>query len=141
MLARMRLTSSAFTEGASIPAKYTCDGGDTIPPLAFEDVPENAAVLALVMDDPDAPRGTWDHWVVWNIPRDTKGVREGSEPPGVLGSRTPLLLPPLRARPGARRSGRIDEGTARSGDARTRHRRSAADGALQPAAKPVIIFS
>lgn len=81
----MKLTSSAFKEGASIPAKYTCDEKDTIPPLAFEDIPEKAVTFALIMDDPDAPRGTWDHWIVWNIPRDTKGVREGSEPSGVSG--------------------------------------------------------
>ncbi|HSP16395.1 MAG TPA: YbhB/YbcL family Raf kinase inhibitor-like protein [Thermoanaerobaculia bacterium] len=82
----MKITSSAFSEGASIPAKYTCDGGDAIPPLRFEDVPEEAASLALVMDDPDAPGGTWDHWVVWNIPRDTAEVREGLAPKGVFGN-------------------------------------------------------
>ncbi len=81
----MRITSTAFKEGASIPAKYTCDEKDTIPPLSFEDVSEKAVTLALVMDDPDAPMGIWDHWVVWNMPRDTKGVREGSEPKGVAG--------------------------------------------------------
>ncbi len=81
----MKITSTAFKEGASIPAKYTCDEKDTIPPLSFEDVPEKAVTLALVMDDPDAPMGIWDHWVVWNISRDTKGVREGSEPKGVAG--------------------------------------------------------
>ncbi len=81
----MKLTSTAFKEGASIPAKYTCDEKDTIPPLTFEDIPDKAVTLALVMDDPDAPMGIWDHWVVWNIPRDTRGVREGSEPSGVAG--------------------------------------------------------
>jgi Raf kinase inhibitor-like YbhB/YbcL family protein len=81
----MRLTSSAFTEGSSIPSKYTCDGDDAIPPLHFEDVPPAAKSLALVMDDPDAPGGTWDHWIVWNLPPGTKEVKEGKAPGGVGG--------------------------------------------------------
>jgi Raf kinase inhibitor-like YbhB/YbcL family protein len=81
----MKITSPAFSDGGSIPAKYTCDGGDAIPPLRFEDVPENAAALALVMDDPDAPRGTWDHWILWNIPPQTAEVREGVPPQAVNG--------------------------------------------------------
>ncbi len=63
----MRLTSTAFQDGKPIPAAFTCDGADQIPPLQIADVPANARSLALVMDDPDAPMGTWDHWVVWNI--------------------------------------------------------------------------
>ena len=81
----MKISSSAFSEGQPIPAKYTCDGSDTIPPLAFADVPPEARSLALVMDDPDAPGGTYDHWVMWNIPPDTKGVEEGKAPRGVAG--------------------------------------------------------
>ena len=81
----MRIKSPAFKEGASIPSKYTCDGQDAILPLKFEDVPEGAKSLALVMDDPDAPHGTWDHWIVWNIPPDTKEIREGTPPKGVFG--------------------------------------------------------
>ena len=81
----MRITSSAFAEGQSIPSKYTCDGSDTIPPLKFEAVPEKAASLALIMDDPDAPHGTWDHWVIWNIPPKTTDIAEGKTPPGVVG--------------------------------------------------------
>lgn len=81
----MKITSPAFEEGSSIPAKYTCDGDDAIPPLRFEEVPEGAASLALVMDDPDAPRGTWDHWVVWNIPAGTAEIREGNPPKGTFG--------------------------------------------------------
>jgi len=81
----MKITSSAFAEGQSIPSKYTCDGSDTIPPLEFAGVPGNAKSLALIVDDPDAPGGTFDHWVVWNIPPDTKGVTEGQPPKGVAG--------------------------------------------------------
>jgi hypothetical protein len=81
----MKITSSAFREGQAIPAKYTCDGQDAIPPLKFEDVPQGAASLALIMDDPDAPKGTWDHWVVWNIPPKTTEIAEGKAPQGVVG--------------------------------------------------------
>lgn len=82
---RMKIVSSAFADHQSIPAKYTCDGDDVIPPLTFEGVSAEAASLALVMDDPDAPVGTWDHWVVWNIPSKTTGVVEGKTPEGIVG--------------------------------------------------------
>jgi Raf kinase inhibitor-like YbhB/YbcL family protein len=81
----MQLRSAAFEDGGSIPALYTCDGRDISPPLEFVDVPDEAEALALVMDDPDAPGGTFDHWVVWNIPPDAAGVLEGTEPEGVQG--------------------------------------------------------
>lgn len=84
----MRLASSAFKEGGPIPAKYTCDGSNISPPLHFEDVPAKAKSLVLVMDDPDAPAGTWDHWVVFNIPPATREVKEGHSPPGVVGKNT-----------------------------------------------------
>lgn len=81
----MRLTSTAFTEGRMIPSKYTCDGENLIPPLAFEDVPSSAATLALIMDDPDAPGGTFDHWLVWNMPVTLRSITEGQPPSGVAG--------------------------------------------------------
>lgn len=81
----MKISSSAFQEKGSIPAKYTCDGEDRIPPLTFAEVPAGARALALVMDDPDAPMGTWDHWVVWNMPPTTKEIAEGQAPQGVVG--------------------------------------------------------
>jgi len=81
----MKISSPAFAEGQSIPKKYTCDGNDTSPPLAFAGVPPRAKSLALVMDDPDAPGGVFDHWVVWNIPPETLTVAEGKEPKGVNG--------------------------------------------------------
>ncbi len=81
----MELTSTAFEQGGSIPSEHTCDGQNTSPPLSIGDVPERAVTLALVMDDPDAPGGTFDHWVVWNIPADTQHIPAGTEPEGVQG--------------------------------------------------------
>jgi hypothetical protein len=63
----MELSSSAFAEGEPIPARYTCDGDDVSPPLRIGGLPEGTQSLALVMDDPDAPGGTWDHWIAFDI--------------------------------------------------------------------------
>lgn len=79
----VKLSSPAFADKQMIPSDYTCDGADRIPPLEIADVPANAKSLALVCDDPDAPMGTWDHWVVWNIPPTTKRI--DAEPEGVPG--------------------------------------------------------
>ena len=72
----LKLTSTAFDEGGMIPAKYTCDGENVSPPLAWSGVPEAAKSLALVADDPDAPGGTWTHWVIYQIPATEKGLPE-----------------------------------------------------------------
>jgi Raf kinase inhibitor-like YbhB/YbcL family protein len=64
----LKVSSPAFSEGGMIPSKYTCDGSNVSPPLDIEHIPEAARCLALIMDDPDAPAGTWVHWVAWNIP-------------------------------------------------------------------------
>lgn len=80
----MKLTSTAFTHNGAIPSEYTCDGADLSPPLSISDIPANSKSLALIMDDPDAPVGTWDHWVVFNIP-PTKQIAKGTEPQGVAG--------------------------------------------------------
>ncbi len=72
----MEITSPAFKEGTSIPVKYTCDGQDISPPLAWQNVPVTARSLALIGEDPDAPRGTWVHWVVYNIPSTTANLAE-----------------------------------------------------------------
>ena len=81
----MRLTSPAFQNNEPIPSEYTCDGSDLSPPLSISDVPSNAKSIVLIMDDPDAPVGTWDHWVVFNIPTSTKQIAKGTEPNGVAG--------------------------------------------------------
>ncbi|VVB80968.1 Phosphatidylethanolamine-binding protein [uncultured archaeon] len=67
----MKITST-FSNEENIPKEYTCDGQDKIPPLEISGAPAGAKSLALVMDDPDAPNGTWDHWILWNIPPNTK---------------------------------------------------------------------
>jgi Raf kinase inhibitor-like YbhB/YbcL family protein len=77
----IRLTSPAFASGAVIPRKYTCDGSDVSPPLEWAGVPEAARRLVLVVDDPDAPRGTWSHWIVFGIPPATTSLPEGGRLP------------------------------------------------------------
>jgi len=73
----MKLTSPAFLEGAMIPSKYTCDDQDISPALAWSDAPAGTKALALICDDPDAPAGTWVHWVLSNLPADSTGLPEG----------------------------------------------------------------
>lgn len=63
----MQITSSAFKNEGAIPGKYTCDGDDENPPLSFTNIPNKTQSLVLVVEDPDAPVGTWTHWLVWNI--------------------------------------------------------------------------
>lgn len=81
----MKITSSAFAHDEFIPAKYTCDGQDLSPPLQFSDVPSESKSLVLILEDPDAPAGIWDHWIVYNIPPATRDVLAGEEPLGVHG--------------------------------------------------------
>ena len=72
-----RVESPAFQEKEKFPALYTCDGKDSSPPLAWFEVPQGTKGFALIADDPDAPIGTWVHWVVYNIPLDTQELGEG----------------------------------------------------------------
>jgi Raf kinase inhibitor-like YbhB/YbcL family protein len=79
--AGIELTSSAFAEGHPIPARYTCDGGDTSPPLQWAGAPKATKELALLVDDPDAPGGTYTHWTVYGIPPATRAFQAGTAPP------------------------------------------------------------
>jgi Raf kinase inhibitor-like YbhB/YbcL family protein len=72
----IKLTSSAFKEGEMIPRKHTCDGQDISPPLSWTSVPAGSKGLALIFDDPDAPAGTWVHWVLYDIPASFSGLPE-----------------------------------------------------------------
>jgi Raf kinase inhibitor-like YbhB/YbcL family protein len=63
----LKVTSSVFENGGEIPSRYTCDGNDINPPLTVESIPDTAKSLVLIVDDPDAPMGVWDHWIVFNI--------------------------------------------------------------------------
>ena len=74
----MRIFSPAWNEGEMIPAKYTCDGVNVSPPLEWAEVPEGARALAVIAEDPDAPRGLFLHWLIWNIPATENGLTEGA---------------------------------------------------------------
>jgi Raf kinase inhibitor-like YbhB/YbcL family protein len=80
----LKLTSPAFTMNGLIPSRYACDGDDVNPPLLIENLPLGTQSFALILDDPDAPGGTWVHWVVWNISPATKEIAENSLPPNAL---------------------------------------------------------
>ncbi len=91
---KIQLRSSAFTDGGMIPQTFTCDSSDTSPPLEWSGAPPSAHSLVLIVDDPDAPMGTWSHWVVFNLPPEAKALKQGVRaqetiPPGFIeGSET-----------------------------------------------------
>jgi Raf kinase inhibitor-like YbhB/YbcL family protein len=98
----VKLTSPAFADGAPIPARYTCDGENVSPELHWSDVPDDTSSLALTCEDPDAPRGTFTHWVIWNLePTEgripagdvPKGARQGRNDFGQLGYGGPCPPP------------------------------------------------
>jgi Raf kinase inhibitor-like YbhB/YbcL family protein len=75
----LTVTSTAFAMDAQIPSKYTCDGKNINPELSISNLPKGTITLALIIEDPDAPKGTFDHWVMWNIPPSSK-ISENSAP-------------------------------------------------------------
>lgn len=75
---QIKLASDAFAEGQAIPRQYTCDGVNFSPPLEWSGVPKNAKTIAIIADDPDAPSGTWVHWVLYNLPADRIGLVENA---------------------------------------------------------------
>src|SRR5437867_5177875 len=85
------VTSTAFKEGAAIPVKHTCDGADVSPPLAWSGAPAGTGAFALIADDPDAPAGTWVHWVLYDLPGTASQLPESvakTELPPELGGAT-----------------------------------------------------
>jgi Raf kinase inhibitor-like YbhB/YbcL family protein len=80
----MKLTSPAFKNNTLIPKVYTCDGEELSPPLVFDEVPANASSLALILEDPDAPYGSFIHWLVWNLPVTAAGLDENKLPEGAI---------------------------------------------------------
>lgn len=81
MVMKMKIESSAIKPGQPIPKKYTCEGENVSPPLSFRDIPKETKSLALIVDDPDAPHGTFDHWIVWNLTPQTTSLAEGAKVP------------------------------------------------------------
>lgn len=77
----MKIESSAFVHGQTIPAKYTCTGKDVSPPISILEAPRETISFVIIMDDPDAPMGVFDHWLAWNIPGNTTGLSEGAKVP------------------------------------------------------------
>ena len=92
-----QVKTSAFNAGSDIPAKFTCDGSDTSPALAWNAPPEGTQSVALIVDDPDAPGRTWVHWVLYDLPTTERELAEGVPPDGQL--------------PSGARQGRNDFGT------------------------------
>jgi len=101
----LRLTSAAFQDEGMIPRTYTCDGSDQSPPLEWSGVPEKARSLALICDDPDAPGGTWSHWVIYNMAPQARMLGEGLAPTEQL-----KLEGDLSARQGKNDFGKIGYG-------------------------------
>ena len=81
----MQITSPAFGHNEEIPIEYTCDGPNISPELRIDGVPENTKSLVLINDDPDAPGGVWDHWIIFNMPPALSRVDKGKEPEGQAG--------------------------------------------------------
>jgi Raf kinase inhibitor-like YbhB/YbcL family protein len=79
-MAELSVKSPVFEANKHIPKKYSCDGDEINPPITIEGVPKEAKTLVLIVDDPDAPMGTFDHWVVWNIPTSTSKISENTVP-------------------------------------------------------------
>ena len=84
MTVTFTLSSTAFANGKPIPARYTCDGEDISPPLQWNEPPTGTRSFALVMDDPDAPMGTWVHWVLFDLPPESRALPEAVPSQGTL---------------------------------------------------------
>ena len=83
-MSELKITSPAFSMNGPIPSRYTCDGEDISPPLLIENVQPGTQSFALIVDDPDAPGGTWVHWVVWNLAPEARAIAENTVPRDAL---------------------------------------------------------
>jgi Raf kinase inhibitor-like YbhB/YbcL family protein len=81
-----RIFSSAFAEGAAIPRLHTCDGADLSPSLEWSDPPSATGSFGLLMEDPDAPDGTWTHWILWDLPAGSRNLPQGGTRIGIAGT-------------------------------------------------------
>ena len=81
---QFKIISTVFSQNGHIPPQYTCEGKNINPPLKFQNIPDNTKRIALIVEDPDAPRGVFDHWIVWNI-SPNEAIAEGSNP-GINGT-------------------------------------------------------
>ncbi len=77
---QIEISSSAFVHEGYIPQKYTCDGANVSPPLSWKNLPQGTKSIAIINDDPDAPMGTWVHWIIYNIPAISNGLPENIKP-------------------------------------------------------------
>jgi Raf kinase inhibitor-like YbhB/YbcL family protein len=89
----LELKSNVFAEGKPIPSKYTCEGSDISPPLSWSGAPSGTKSFALIADDPDAPMGTWVHWVTWDIPATATAFPEGGVASGTKQGMTDFKRP------------------------------------------------
>ncbi len=108
----IRLTSPAFAEGAMIPREFTCDGTDSSPPLEWAGVPQAARSLVLICDDPDAPGGTWSHWVLYDLAPGITSLDQGvaTDPAVTLEPKAVVKQPGLTASQGKNDFGKIGYG-------------------------------
>ena len=102
----LHVSSSAFSEGQPIPEKYSCDGRNLSPPLKWSGAPERTKSIAIIADDPDAPSGTFTHWVLYDLPAKTSELKEGSSGTGKDGVNS--FKKRAMAGLALRRTGRID---------------------------------
>ncbi|MDD5593643.1 MAG: YbhB/YbcL family Raf kinase inhibitor-like protein [Candidatus Margulisbacteria bacterium] len=86
----LTLKSPAFKNQANLPAKYSCQGEGVSPPLVFENVPPKTKSFVLTVEDPDAPSGTFDHWLLFNIPAEVREIKEGGIPAGSLAGKNTI---------------------------------------------------
>jgi Raf kinase inhibitor-like YbhB/YbcL family protein len=108
----IQLRSPAFADGGMIPKRFTCDGADRSPSLEWSGVPAQAVTLALICDDPDAPVGTWSHWVVFNLPPKVGALEEGVPPSENIAAAAAKAPEPAAEALSAARQGKNDFGNS-----------------------------